>query len=73
MKKETLIVDRIEDGYAVCEMENQKMIDIKLTQINGNIRDGDVLVYSDGFYKVDEELTNKRKDEVKNLVEGMWD
>ena len=73
MKKETFIVDRIEEDYAVCEMENRKMIDIKLTQINGNIKDGDVLVYSDGFYKVDKELTDKRKDEAKNLVEGMWD
>lgn len=73
MRKETFIVDRIEEDYAVCEMENRKMIDIKLTQINGNIKDGDVLVYSDGFYKVDKELTDKRKDEAKNLVEGMWD
>lgn len=73
MKKETFIVDRIEEDYAVCEMENRKMIDIKLTQINGNIKDGDVLVYFDGFYKVDKELTDKRKDEAKNLVEGMWD
>ena len=73
MKKETFIVDRIEEDYAVCEMEYRKMIDIILTQIIGNIKDGDVLVYSDGFYKVDKELTDKRKDEAKNLVEGMWD
>lgn len=73
MKKATFIVDRIEGCYAVCEKENGEMIDIKLTQICGNVCDGDVLVYSDDFYKVDKELTDKRKEEIKNLVEGMWE
>ena len=38
-----LIVDRFEDEYVVCEDENKKMINIKKNQIEGCVKEGDII------------------------------
>lgn len=67
------IVDRIEGKYAVCEAENKKMVDIELTNIFGIVKEGKVILKREDGYYVDEEATIKRKDEIKKLMEGMWE
>lgn len=73
MDKGTFIVDRIEDNIAVCEKYDKEMINIDISLIHGPVKEGDVLLYVDGIYKVSEKLTNERKDYIEKLTEGMWE
>ena len=54
-----LIVDRIENGFAVCETEEQMMISLPLSKCSGPVREVVVLVESDGIYRADPEQTEK--------------
>ena len=60
MNKTRFIVDRIEDGVAVCEVDGAT-IDIPLTKINAGVHEGDIL-YEDGpLYIVAKEETGQRR------------
>lgn len=56
-----LIIDRIEENFAVCEKENREMIHIPISDLPKAAKDGDCLILSDGKYKIDLELTLQRK------------
>ena len=60
-----IIVDRIENGIAICEIDNE-FTEIALLDIIGNVREGAVLIKTNGNYVVDEDNTSKRK---KDLFE----
>ncbi|MNP12320.1 hypothetical protein D3C76_1045490 [compost metagenome] len=49
------------------------MVDIELTNIFGIVKEGKVILKREDGYYVDEEATIKRKDEIKKLMEGMWE
>ena len=57
-----LIVDRIENGQAVCEAGDGSFQNIPLNRCAGTVREGDVLRESGGGYEVDREETAKRRD-----------
>ncbi len=68
-----LIIDRIEaNSIAVCEAAGDVIKSIPLEQIEGNPREGDLLLLSEGKYIIDEEATKMRKMEISNLVKGLW-
>ena len=71
--KEIFIVDRVEGKFAVCEDEKMHMIDVNLEHINGNVREGCIIIKNNNMYYVDEILTKKRKEEIENLMKGLWD
>jgi len=64
-----LIVDRIESDIAVCEDENQKMININLEEFTETPKDGDVIELIDGKYITNKEETEKRK---KNIEQEFY-
>ncbi|MDR2700770.1 MAG: DUF3006 domain-containing protein [Nitrososphaerota archaeon] len=57
-----IIVDRIENGLAVCEIDG-KMADIPLLKISNNVREGDVLTGNEdcSFYTIDIAKTEQRR------------
>ena len=61
-----LIVDRLEEGYAVCEQEDGSMIRIPMDRLPAGIREGDVLAAQGGRYRADQAAAQKRKDEIEN-------
>ena len=70
----TYIIDRFEEGYAVCENYNEneddeiitKNIEIKLIPDNAN--EGDIIVVSDdGKINIDYEKTRNRKEKMEEL------
>lgn len=73
MEKPILTVDRIENDIAVCEKEDGNMIDMKLTQIIGKVVEGDVLSFTKEGYKVNTELTKKRKECIESALKEMWE
>ncbi|MGN0690949.1 MAG: DUF3006 domain-containing protein [Oscillospiraceae bacterium] len=67
-----LCVDRIEDGYAVC-YEDRIKTDIPLSDIMGNVREGDILVKSGGRYRIDKEAAEERKKEIIRKQNSLWE
>ncbi|PAB59279.1 DUF3006 domain-containing protein [Anaeromicrobium sediminis] len=68
-----IIVDRIEDNMVIGEREDREMVKINKNQINEPVKEGDVLVVKDGKFIVDEEGTNRLKEEVKNMMEDLFE
>lgn len=57
------IVDRIEDGFAVCEREDGSHVKIPLSEFSDSVREGEHYIFADGGYRRDEasELEAKRR------------
>lgn len=70
MSYKMMIVDRIINGIAVCENDGS-MMDIPLSAITGNVREGDVLRVdkNDAQYIVDTDETQKRRDAITERFE----
>ena len=48
------VIDRIEEGFAVCEREDGEMINIPLSEIGLKVKEGQTLLTNDGVYTVKE-------------------
>lgn len=68
-----LIVDRIEGNYAVCESENQEMLDIPLEDIPFIPNEGDVLLVDASGIKLDIESMNVRRSKMDKLLDELWE
>lgn len=68
-----VIVDRFEGEYAVCEKEDRTMIDIPVKDIPTGVKEGDVLVIDDGPIVIDSSETEKRKENIKKLMDNLWE
>lgn len=62
-----LIVDRIEGSIAVCESEDQRMIEIPVSEFEFPPADGDVIQYENNKARKLETETKTRKEEVEEL------
>lgn len=63
MKK--FIIDRIEEGYAVCECEDLSHISIPVSSVSFDVREGMIIcLQADGTYVRDE----NEEDEMRNKI-----
>ncbi|APF22339.1 MULTISPECIES: DUF3006 domain-containing protein [Clostridium] len=69
---ESFIIDRIESGFVVAETEDETMVNIPENLIKGDFKEGDILIKEDEFFKVDSDLTKKRKEEIDYMLKNMW-
>ncbi|WP_055666792.1 DUF3006 domain-containing protein [Desnuesiella massiliensis] len=69
---EVFIVDRIEEHSIVCENSKGEIISICKNQVEGNPKEGEVLIKGHNKYHVDIEATKQRKAEIEELMKGMW-
>jgi len=68
-----IIVDRIENGVAVCEIDGV-MSDIPLSKISSEVCEGDVLIELSGegtVYSVDTAKTKQRRAEITKRFEHL--
>ena len=61
-----IVVDRVMDGLAVCEVDGSATINIPLSRISGPVREGALLTLTkdagpDSLYAVDDAATQRRK------------
>jgi len=69
-----IIVDRIENNIAICEIDGKTTKDIPLTKISKDVHEGDVLIDLNGdnsFYTVDIAQTKQRKNDITKLFEHL--
>ena len=67
-----VIVDRFEGDYAVCETENRQMINVDKSKLPKDTVEGSVLVISNGNIIIDYDETEKRRNKINKLMNGLW-
>ncbi len=71
---ETLVVDRIEDEIAVCEnRSNGVMINIQLSKLPDGVKEGSVIKYFDGKYRIDSDEQKNIEERIKDKMDGLWE
>lgn len=68
----SLIIDRFENGYAICEDKNKNFFGIELAELPKGAKSGDVLDIDDnGTIKINIEETERRKSRVKGKMKKL--
>ncbi|MDI3545153.1 MAG: hypothetical protein PWP68_570 [Rikenellaceae bacterium] len=67
------VIDRFEGDYAVVELEDGKMKDIKKSLFPDNAKEGDVIIINEKGIKIDIEETHKRKEEINSLMDELFE
>lgn len=70
-EEKMLVIDRIEGSVAVIETENGS-IDVPLSEIKGNPKEGDVLKRRKKGFCVDRFKTDERKKEIFDLQSSIF-
>ena len=67
------IIDRLEEGIAVCENELKKLISIPKDQLPDGLKEGDVLEEQEGRFLRDEQGTEARRKEMRKKLMDLFD
>lgn len=62
-----VIVDRLEEKFAVCEKEDLSIMNIPIEKLPEDVNEGDILVIDGENIFVDKEATNIRREELEKL------
>ncbi len=66
------IVDRIEENIVICEnQETKKMEEFEKMNFSEEIKDGDVVILENNKFKIDKKETEKRKEEINDLMKKL--
>lgn len=65
------IVDRFEVEYVVIEVDGRTQ-DVPRSEVDPNVKDGDVVVLVEGVWKADLEETEKRSGQIRKLMDSVW-
>lgn len=64
------VIDRVEDKYAVIELEEGPMINMPFELIPRDAKEGDVLIID---VSIDRDETENRKKTIEELTKDLWD
>ena len=67
------IIDRLEEGLAICETELRKRISVTVSHLPKGIKEGDVLREEEGRFSLDSEETDKRRREMKKKLMDLFE
>jgi len=67
------IIDHFEGDMAVVELQGKIMKNIYLTVLPYGVQEGDVIVFTGGKWWLDQEETAKRKAEIEQLAEDLFE
>jgi Protein of unknown function (DUF3006) len=67
------IIDRFEGDLAVCEAEDGKMVEIEKSKLPENAEVGDIIVLENGHFRVDKEETDRRRKEIEDLMNELFE
>lgn len=66
------IIDRFKSDYAICEDENQQMVNIPIKELPANLKEGDCLIYKNGVYTIDSNSTEARKKRIRDKMNDIF-
>ncbi len=65
----TLIIDRFEENYAICEDDDGKFFALEKTEVPENVAEGDVLeIGDDGTIRINETETENRRNRIREKM-----
>ena len=65
----TYTIDRFEAEYAICEnRETREIVDIPIANIPIDAKEGDILLFSEGVYRIDHKETKIARSEIQELM-----
>ncbi len=67
------IIDRFEEEFAVCELEDGTCEDIDIHLIPEDAKEGDSIIICGDCITLDMEATRQRRERINKLMEDMWD
>ncbi len=62
-----VIIDRFEDKYAICQKEDEEMINLLKSKLPEGCKEGDILLIENDNITVDIEATKKRREYLEKL------
>ncbi|MEE1055766.1 MAG: DUF3006 domain-containing protein [Acutalibacteraceae bacterium] len=69
----TLIIDRFENGYAICEDKDKSFFGIELSELPKGVKSGDVLDIDDNSkIKINLEETQRRKSRMQGKMKKLF-
>ncbi|MFA2567616.1 DUF3006 domain-containing protein [Bacillus wiedmannii] len=66
------IIDRFEGALAVIEINNIT-IDVPRSKLPSNVKEGDILIIENDTYTIDKNETDKRRCEIQNLIDKLFE
>lgn len=69
----TYIIDRLEDGFAVCEDEAKEQLLISMEQLPENVKEGDVLQKEDGYFSVNQDETDAKRTRMRRKLMDLFE
>ena len=67
-----LTIDRVEGKIVVADNDGEQMT-LDISVIDGNVSEGDVIVETScGRYRVDKNMTGKRRKDIMDLQNSLW-
>lgn len=67
------IIDRLEEGLAVCEDELKKIITIPRTMLPNEVKEGDILKEEKGIFTLEPESTKERRKTIRKKLEDLFE
>jgi len=68
-----VIIDRFEEGFAVCEREDRVMINIRKELLPEGAEEGQVILLKEDGIIIDYEETKRRKKEIEESTKNLWE
>jgi len=66
-------IDRFEGEFAVCEnKQTSEMVNIKKSLLPENCKAGDIITFKNGVYLIDKIVTQNEKNEIKTMVNNLF-
>lgn len=68
-----LSVDRIENGFAVCENEDLSTVLIELSKLPKGTKEGSVLLFENGEYSINRSEEERRRKHILELQDSLFE
>jgi len=68
-----VVIDRFEEDFAVVELPDGNMLNIKKNKIPSEAKEGDVLIIKNDEILIDREETKRRKSEIEKMMDDLWE
>jgi len=68
------VLDRLEDGYAVCEeIDTRESLTVPAQSLPAGASPGDVLFYDGNNFVIDRTETKSRRKRINKMFKDLWD